>query len=118
MHCTKQKSLEKFQCPHCESTKTTLPYNAEEGACPNCGNHIYITDMLGFHLDMAEDAASNSVAMAYMSIHETLLLFTGIRFFWENNKETLRRCLFFKDGPLHTKVESFLASTYYQLMLY
>ena len=37
--------------------------------------------LLKEHLDMAEDAASNSGAMAYMSIHETLLLFTGIRFF-------------------------------------
>lgn len=102
-----KKNLEEFQCPHgiCRSNHATLPYDSEEGSCPECGNKIYITDMLSFHLDMAEDAASDSVGTAYMNIHETLLLFTGIRFFWNNNKETLKRCLFFKDGPLQIRAQ-------------
>jgi len=102
-----KKKLEEFQCPHadCGSKHATLLYDAEEGACPNCGNKLYITDMLGFHLDMAENAASDSVGTAYMNIHETLLLFTGIRFYWNNNKETLKRCLFFKDGPLQIRAQ-------------
>lgn len=102
-----KKKLEEFQCPHdkCGSKHATLPYDAEEGVCSNCGNKLYITDMLGFHLDMAEDAASDSVGTAYMNIHETLLLFTGIRFFWNNNKDTLKRCLFFKDGPLQIRAQ-------------
>ena len=60
--------------------------------------------MIGFHLEMGEDAAPDSVATAYMLIHETLLLFTGIRFFWDTKKyEILSNALFIKDGPLSLK---------------
>lgn len=100
-----KKELPGFQCPHCENEKATLPYDAEEGNCANCGNKLFITDMLGFHLEMVQDAASDSVATAYMNIHETLLLFTGIRYFWETNKDTLKRCLFIKDGPLQIRAQ-------------
>jgi hypothetical protein len=60
--------------------------------------------MIGFHLEMSEDAAPDSVATAYMLIHETLLLFTGIRFFWDAGKfRVLENALFIKDGPLSLK---------------
>lgn len=53
---------------------------------------------------MSEDAAPDSVATAYMLIHETLLLFTGIRFFWDAGKYgVLDNALFIKDGPLFLK---------------
>ena len=100
-----KKSLPGFRCPHCKNDNATLPYDAEEGNCAVCGSKLFITDMLGFHLDMVEEAASDSVATAYMSIHETLLLFTGIRYFWETNKEYLKRCLFIKDGPLQIRAQ-------------
>jgi hypothetical protein len=100
-----RKSLPGFKCPHCENENATLPFDAEEGNCAICGTKLFITDMLGFHLDMVEEAASDSVATAYMSIHETLLLFTGIRYFWETNKEHLKRCLFIKDGPLQIRAQ-------------
>jgi hypothetical protein len=100
-----QKSLPGFKCPHCNNESATLPYDAEEGKCALCGCKLFITDMLGFHLDMVEEAASDSVATAYMNIHETLLLFTGIRYFWETNKEYLKRCLFIKDGPLQIRAQ-------------
>jgi hypothetical protein len=61
--------------------------------------------MLGFHLEMADDSAPDSVAMSYMSIHETLLLFTGIRYFWQGRRETLGDCLFIKDGPLSIRAQ-------------
>ncbi len=99
------KSLPEFQCPVCASEYATLPYGAETGPCPSCGAELYITDMLGFHLDMVEEAAADSVATAYMNIHETLLLFTGIRYFWETNPNILRRCLFLKDGPLQIRAQ-------------
>lgn len=86
------KRLPDFRCPHCRSDRATLPYDAERGPCPQCGKELFITDMLGFHLDMVEEAASDSVATAYMNIHETLLLFTGIRHFWQTNREVLKRC--------------------------
>lgn len=100
-----KKELPGFQCPHCENENATLPFDAEEGTCANCGNKLFITDMLGFHLEMVQDAASDSVATAYMNIHETMLLFTGIRYFWETNKENLKRCLFIKDGPLQIRAQ-------------
>jgi hypothetical protein len=101
------RPLPPFQCPHlhCATNRATLPIDAEKGKCPDCGNEIFITDMLGFHLEMAEDAASDSVATAYMNIHETLLLFTGIRYFWQTAKDVLKRCLFIKDGPLQIRAQ-------------
>jgi len=106
---TSRASLPPFQCPHSEidgvAHDATLSFNAEEGKCATCGKRIFITDMLGFHLEMSENAASESVATAYMNIHETLLLFTGIRYFWESNREVLKRCLFLKDGPLQIRAQ-------------
>jgi hypothetical protein len=100
------KQLPLFECPHCEETVATLPYDSEKGNCPKCNGELFITDMLGFHLDMAPDSAPDSVAMAYMTIHETLLMFTGIRYYWENNKkEVLSNCLFVKDGPLSIRAQ-------------
>ena len=101
----KSKSLPLFECPHCEETVATLPYDAETGACPKCKGHLYVTDMLGFHQEMAPDTAPDTVATSYMSIHETLLLFTGIRFFWEGKREVLQKCLFVKDGPLSIRAQ-------------
>jgi hypothetical protein len=101
----KEKQLPLFECPHCEQTIASLPYDAEEGNCPNCKEKLFLTDMLGFHQEMAPDAAPETVATAYMSIHETLLLFTGIRYFWERKKEVLANCLFVKDGPLSIRAQ-------------
>jgi len=91
----------RFQCPHCGDDVEGLPYMADTGRCGNCDGEIFLTDMIGFHLEMDEHSAPDSISTAYMLIHETLMLFTGIRFFWDNRKwNTLARTLFFKDGPL------------------
>lgn len=90
-----------FACPHCQSNVDGLSYDSDEGVCDHCGGALYLTDMIGFHLDMSEESAPDSVSTAYMLVCETLLLFTGIRFFWENEKyEVLKESLFLKDGPL------------------
>lgn len=101
----KQKQLPDFECPHCGKTEATLPYDAETGKCPKCNGDLFLTDMLGFHQDMAPDSAPDTVATAYMSIHEALLLFTGIRYYWEKNKYVLSDCLFVKDGPLAIRAQ-------------
>lgn len=102
----KKKQLPQFECPHCEvKDAATLPYDAEEGNCPKCNGKLFLTDMLGFHQEMTQDSAPETVATAYMSIHETLLLFTGIRYFWERKKEVLSNCLFVKDGPLSIRAQ-------------
>ena len=90
-----------FECPHCFKNIDGLPYMADTGRCPHCNGELFLTDMIGFHLEMDENAAPESLATAYMLIHETLMLFTGIRYFWEKGKwNTLSKTLFFKDGPL------------------
>lgn len=99
------KQLPLFECPHCEQTVATLPYDSDTGACPRCGGDLYVTDMLGFHQVMSQDFAPDSVASDYMGIHETLLLFTGIRIFWETNRTILDSCLFVKDGPLSIRAQ-------------
>lgn len=102
---TQRSASTVFECPHCEKTVVSLAHDAEMGPCPNCGQGVYLTDMLGFHQEMAPDAAPETVATAYMTIHETLLLFTGIRYFWEKNREILTNCLFVKDGPLSIRAQ-------------
>jgi len=90
-----------FECPYCFADIDGLPYMADTAKCPDCKGEIFLTDMIGFHLEMDENAAPESLATAYMLIHEMLMLFTGIRYFWEKGKfNTLSRTLFFKDGPL------------------
>jgi hypothetical protein len=97
----KQQKSPSFECPHCEQKISGLAFDSDEGSCEHCGEHVYLSDMIGFHLEMNEDNAPESVASAYMLIHETLLLFTGIRFFWEKQKfNVLNKSLFLKDGPL------------------
>jgi hypothetical protein len=99
-----RKSSPGFDCPHCEKQVDGLSFDQDEGTCEHCSGHLYLTDMIGFHLEMSEDAAPDSVATAYMLIHETLLLFTGIRFFWDAGKfRVLENALFIKDGPLSLK---------------
>jgi hypothetical protein len=92
--------LSASECPHCLGPVATLPYDALEGSCPSCGGHLFLTDWLGFHRDMAPDAADDVVASAYMAIHEALLLFTAVRIYWESQRDVLRRAVFIKDGPL------------------
>ncbi len=95
------KSSPEFQCPHCEEVIAGLPYDAEIHSCSNCSEEVFISDVIGFHLEMADDSTPGTVASSYMLIYETLLLFTGIRFFWEQDKlDVLQKCLFIKDGPL------------------
>ena len=101
----KQKELPIFECPHCEETIATLPYDAETGLCPKCKGQLFLTDILGFHQEMAPDSAPDTIATSYMNIHEILLLFTGIRYYWENKREILTECLFVKDGPLSIRAQ-------------
>lgn len=91
-----------FNCPHCHTEiQTGLSMDADEGTCPQCGGIVFLTDMLGFHLDMDEDSAPDSVASAYMLMMEHLMLFTAIRVFWVHSDQNLvSETLFIKDGPL------------------
>lgn len=93
-----------FECPHCnQKIESGLPYDADEGDCPNlsCNKRVFLTDMIGFHLDMDEDSAPDSVASAYMLVMEHLMIFTAIRLLWAHtDKNLVTDTLFIKDGPL------------------
>jgi hypothetical protein len=96
-----ESSSPNFNCPHCGEDVKGLPFDADEGTCEHCNGHLYLSDMIGFHLEMGEDATPDTVSTAYMLIHETLLMFTGIRIFWDAEKyNVLGNSLFIKDGPL------------------
>jgi hypothetical protein len=91
-----------FECPHCwVKIEGGLPPEADEAFCPHCGADVFLTDMIGFHLDMGEDNAPDSIASAYMLLMEHLMLFTPIRLCWaHHDKRLLTETLFLKDGPL------------------
>ncbi len=91
-----------FDCPHCEKkVDEGIPYNQDKGVCPHCGGEVLLTDMVGFHLDMSEENASDVVASRYMLIMEMLMLFTVIRLQWSNrDKKLISDTLFIKDGPM------------------
>jgi len=91
-----------FYCPHkhCH-IEDGFPVDADEINCPHCNGKVYLTDMIGFHLDMDEESAPDSLASAYMMIMEHLMLFTAIRLLWgHTDKQLLSDTLFIKDGPL------------------
>lgn len=68
--------------------------------CPHCQGEVFSTDVIGFHMEMNEFSAPDSLATSYMLIHETITLFSAIRFFWEHDRDQLSHILFIKDGPL------------------
>ncbi|EMY8535893.1 MULTISPECIES: hypothetical protein [Bacillus cereus group] len=90
-----------FQCPHCSREIIGFEANSDEKRCEFCDGLVFLTDMIGFHLDMEEDSAPESVSSAYMLIMEHLMLFTIIRLMWEYEDQRLvTETLFIKDGPL------------------
>jgi hypothetical protein len=94
-----------FQCPHCwenrEDKMPRLSFDSDEGVCPSCKKSVFLTDMIGFHLDMGEDSAPASIASAYRDILEILMLVTAIRLTWcHSDKSLVSQTLFIKDGPL------------------
>ncbi|MGG3739242.1 hypothetical protein [Aeribacillus pallidus] len=96
-----QKSYtEEFGCPHCNKEVAKLPLDKDVGVCSNCRKKIFISDLFGLHFNMNEDFAPSQIASDYMSIHETLMMLTPVRYYWENRREVLNRCLIVKDGPL------------------
>lgn len=93
-----------FKCPCCgKEIKVGFPHDLDEWYCPlpGCGERLFLTDMIGFHLDMDEESAPDSVVSAYMLIMEHLMLFTAIKLLWNHtDKNILSNTLFIKDGPL------------------
>ncbi|SFA93820.1 hypothetical protein SAMN04488072_10420 [Lentibacillus halodurans] len=90
-----------FQCPHCENEVSGLEPNEDTKSCESCQKEVYLTDMIGFHLDITEESAPESVSSAYMLVVEHIMLFTTIRLLWNHkDKNLVSETLFIKDGPL------------------
>ncbi|MEM5007403.1 hypothetical protein ABEP42_13920 [Priestia megaterium] len=90
-----------FQCPHCDREIAGFDFNRDEKTCELCDKEVFLTDMIGFHLDMEEDSAPENVSSAYMLIMEHLMLFTIIRLLWgHSDQRFVSDTLFIKDGPL------------------
>jgi hypothetical protein len=91
-----------FQCPHCQQEiEDGIAHDADTDTCPHCEQEVYLTDVWGFHLEMDEDSAPESVASSYMLVMEHLMLFTAIRLMWHHTDRSLvSDTLFIKDGPL------------------
>ncbi len=103
----KPQSSPSFACPHChEEMSSGLPNDSDKGPCPSCKQEIFLTDMIGFHLDMDEESAPDSVSAAYMTVMEHLMLFTAIRLLWiHSDRLLLSDTLFIKDGPLTLRAQ-------------
>jgi hypothetical protein len=91
-----------FSCPHCgNEIKNGLPHDVDCGGCTSCGADVFLSDAWGFHLDMDEDSAPESVASSYMLVMEHLMLLTAVRLLWHHSDRSLvSDALFIKDGPL------------------
>jgi hypothetical protein len=99
---TSSDSSPGFQCPHCmEEITEGLPHGADTRECPHCGEEVFLSDVWGFHLEMDEDSAPDSLASSYMLVMEHLMLFTAVRLMWHHtDKSLVTDTLFIKDGPL------------------
>ena len=91
-----------FQCPRCGEVITSgLAHDADEGECTACAERVFLSDIWGFHMEMAEEGAPDSLASAYMLVMEHLMLFTAVRLMWNHSDKALvSETLFIKDGPL------------------
>jgi hypothetical protein len=91
-----------FQCPHCcKDISVGLEHDADSGVCPNCTGEVFLSDMWGFHMEMGEESAPESLASSYMLVMEHLMLFTAVRLMWHHSDRSLvSDTLFIKDGPL------------------
>lgn len=91
-----------FECPTCGvEVAAGLPFDSESSPCPACGAIVFLSDIWGFHLEMTEESAPESVASAYMMVMEHLMLLTAVRALWQHSDKSLvSETLFIKDGPL------------------
>ncbi len=99
---SRPSSSPSFECPHChEKIEAGLPADADDAECRRCSGLVFLTDMIGVHLDMDEDSAPESVASSYMLVMEHLMLLTAVRLLWHHSDRSLvSDTLFIKDGPL------------------
>ena len=92
-----QKPLPLICCPNCGAPIDLSTQN--ELQC-RCGEPIFLTDLLEWGRDIANQEGRVTLAGRFMLILEFLLLLTLIRETWEKRPEELKRTIFLHDGPL------------------
>lgn len=93
-------------CPNqqvngCERQDLRLtPQTPFESQCPECGDPIYLTDVLRLDELIDEEQGASRVTSYLLSALETLVLVHLIHILWEMKPTALKEILFIKDGPL------------------
>lgn len=85
------------QCPCCGAP---VDVSRSDTARCGCGSQVFLTDLLGWSVDLAGSDSSSRVANRFMLVLEFLLLMTCIRQLWEQRPNLLPKTLFMHDGPL------------------
>lgn len=90
-------------CPYdnCDSKETIFNYD-DNGVviCNKCHKEIYLTDYFRFHEIINEPNGASGIFGYLTSLVEQMLIIQIIKYFYENNKQSLSEILFIKDGPL------------------
>lgn len=88
-----------FSCPLCME-RVSWDMSITLALCPQCDREINIADWLGLHTILLTDSKKRNFATSFMSVLETLQLFTRIREMWQHDPERIWSTLFVKDGGL------------------
>ncbi|WP_199042685.1 DNA double-strand break repair nuclease NurA [Glycomyces salinus] len=76
------------------------PQTKFESRCTECGDPIYLIDVLRLEELIDEEQGAGRVTSYLLSALETLVLVHLIHILWEMKPTALREILFIKDGPL------------------
>lgn len=90
-----------IQCPHCGGSGRYYKDDMDEYLfkCPQCGEIVYLTDVLKLHNKVTDDNAS-SIKTSLSLLLEQFLLIHYIRMSLDINPNLLNETLFIRDGPL------------------
>ena len=88
-------------CSNDECDAEGVPIGAAGGDCPSCGEHLYPTDTLRIHEEVAEEG-SNQVALSrLMQVIELLVLVGLTTLLWEQSRyDIMGSTMFILDGPM------------------
>ncbi|WP_367143350.1 hypothetical protein [Pantoea stewartii] len=88
-------------CPSCnEELNFIFKKNLEVLPCSNCGEKVYITDVMRIHEQISDLGDNGSAITRFMNVVEHLIVASFIRMLCDRNPEQLSRMAFILDGPL------------------
>lgn len=90
-------------CPYdnCNSEETIFDFQGDGTViCSKCHREIYLTDYFRFHEIINEPNGASGIFGYLTSLIEQILIVQIIKYFYENNRQCLKKIMFIKDGPL------------------